>query len=132
VHRFSTGRIPIDLIIAILRDLVYTTVHAAACWLGGLVGSVTRIRVRLYSPVQYDSTLLDPPRVQAEHEAGHLSRQRAFLKAVEAPPARQLIDEIRDESMSERIADLRTHGDVAVVVGMEHLDPIYERLKAGR
>lgn len=119
---------PNDLLPAVVKDLLSTSVHAVACRLGALLGSVSRLLPRLYSHIEYDCTLLDPPGVQAEHEADHIDKQQAFLRAVEIPRWRRLIDETRDDSMAADLHELRSGGDVIAIVGIEHLDPLEERL----
>jgi len=115
---------------AVARDLASGVGHAVACRLGALVGAVTPLRLRLYSHLEYDCSLLDSPSVQASHEASHLSQRQFFLRAIETPPAIQRIDAAREAGMIERLRELRGGGDVVAVVGMEHLDGVAEGLGA--
>lgn len=129
-QKLVAGQVDRDLAVALLRDLVAGFGQAAACRLGAAVGSRLGLRFRLYTHIEYDSSLLDPPALQAAHETRHLARQQGFLRAIETPPAMALIDATREESMATRLHDLRTDGDVVAIVGMEHLDPLAERLRA--
>lgn len=115
---------------AVARDLVSGFAHAAACRVGALVGAVTPLRLRLYSHIEYDCSLLDSPSVQATHEASHLSQRQFFLRAIETPSAIERIDATREEGMIERLRELRLGGDVVAVVGMEHLDDVASGLRA--
>lgn len=123
------GRVDLNLAVPLLRDLVAGFGQAAACRLGAVVGSYLGLRFRLYTHIEYDCSLLDPPALQAAHETRHLSRQQGFLRAIEIPPAMALIDANREESMATRLDGLRAAGDVIAIVGMEHLDPLADRLR---
>lgn len=124
----ADGRIPRTLFRDLGRDLISSTAHAMACQFGAAIGSITRLRLRLYSHIEYDCSIFDSPTVQADHEASHLAKQQALIRSIEVPQARQLIDELRDESMATQLIDLSLEGDVIAVVGVEHLDPLLERL----
>lgn len=128
-RRFSRSGDPISTRLAVLKDLGVTTAHAVACRIGAVVGRATGRRPRLYSPIQHVLPVDANPSEQAEFEARHLTRQRAFIGAIEVPTARQVIDEAREEAMAARLGDLRTTGDVVAVVGMEHLDTLEDRLR---
>ncbi|MFC7177159.1 hypothetical protein [Halosegnis marinus] len=115
---------PRGVVRALARDLVSGVGHALACRLGALVGAVTPVRLRLYSHIEYDCSLLDDPTVQADHEAAHVGQRQAFLRAIETPPAIARIDAVREAAMATRIRELRAAGDVVAVVGIEHLDAL--------
>lgn len=116
--------------VAVLRDTVVGTAQAFACLLGWLAGHLLRRQLRVYSAIDHDCSIDDPVDRQAAHEARHLSRQRTFLRAVEMPPARAVIDSAREETMATRLHDLRAAGDVIAVMGVEHLDAVDSRLRA--
>lgn len=128
VGRVLNGRIPRSLFGDLIRDIVSSSAHAMVCRVGAAIGSITRLRLRLYSHIEYDCSLFDSPTAQADHESNHLAKQQAFIRSIEVPPARLLIDDLRDESMAKQLIDLRSEGDVVAVVGVEHLDPLFERL----
>ena len=117
-------RIPKNVVVKVLKDIVKSSGHALTCRLAALVGAITPLRLRVYSHMEYDSTLLDTPTEQATHERTYLSQQRTFLSAVEVPESVQVIDGIREESMVTQLREMRMKGDVIAVVGMEHLDAI--------
>lgn len=129
LRRLWQGGHSISTILAILKDLGITTAHALACRTGSTVGRTTGLRPRVYSPIQHGLPADAPPFEQTEHEARHLSKQQAFLRAIEIPRARQIIDEAREEAMATRLQELRAAGDVVAIVGMEHLDTLDERLR---
>lgn len=126
--RILNREIPRALYRDLAQDLISSSAHAIACRGGALLGSISGIRLRLYSHIEYDCSLFDSPRIQAEHEVSHLTKQQALIRSIEVPRVRQLIDELRDESMAAQLADLSMEGDVVAVVGMEHLEPLIDRL----
>ncbi|QZX99140.1 hypothetical protein [Halobaculum rubrum] len=115
----------------VIADLGRGLVQAAACRLGAVVAAYTPYTPRVYAHIAYEATLLDDPETQAEHEATHLAQHRAFVDVVDPPPETALVDETREAVMAARIATLRREGDVAVVVGMSHLDGLVRRLTGG-
>lgn len=112
----------------VLADLGRGLAQAAACRLGAVVATLTPYTPRVYAHIAYEVTLLDDPETQAEHEATHLAQHRAFMGVVDPPPETALVDETREDVMAARIAAIRREGDVAVVVGMSHLDGLVRRL----
>lgn len=120
-----------DTVVAVLRDLRSGFAHALACRLAALVGAVTPLRLRVYSPIAYSSSPSDAPADQADHEDTHVSQRRALLRAIEVPEPIRLIDGAREASMAAALRDLRETGDVVAVVGVEHLDSVYDRLLDG-
>ncbi len=124
----SAERIPSDVVWTALWDLASSSAHAIACRLGALVGSITPLRLRLYTHIEYESSLLDSPAVQAAHESEHIAQRQAFLRAIRTPRSLRVIDAAREDGMATRLHDLRVDGSVVAVVGMEHLDGIHARL----
>ncbi|QZP39749.1 hypothetical protein [Halobaculum magnesiiphilum] len=114
----------------VVSDLARGLGQAVACRLGAIVAAFTPYTPRVYAHIQYDATLLDDPDVQAEHEASHLAQHRAFVGVVEPPPETALVDRTREDVMVARLSALRSEGDVAVVVGMSHLEELERRLVA--
>lgn len=109
---------------SVLKDIIKSSAHALTCRVGALVGTVTPLRLRVYSHIEYDCTLLDSPDTQVAHEREYLSQQRTFLQAIQLPQSIQLIDRTREESMAAQIQELRVDGDVTAIIGMEHLDAV--------
>ncbi len=116
--------------VSAIRDTISVSRHAVACAVGAAIRTVTPWSPTVETPASHDSSTADPPAAQAAHEARQLSRSRALLGALEPPPGQELVDELREASMSSRIDALRTEGAVVAVVGHAHLEPIYERLAA--
>lgn len=114
---------------AVLKDLGVSFAHAVACRIGAVVGGRTGTRPRVYSPIKHAIQADAPASEQAEHEARHVMKQQSFLRAIEIPGARRVIDEAREEAMATRLHTLRSTGDVVAIVGMEHLDTLDERLR---
>ncbi|MFC6784674.1 hypothetical protein ACFQFH_02005 [Halobaculum halobium] len=115
----------------VFADLGRGLVQAGACRIGAVVAAVTPYTPRVYTHIAYEATLLDDPDTQADHESTHLAQHRAFVGAVDPPPETALVDDTREEVMAARVATLRQSGDVAVIVGMSHLDGLERRLKRG-
>lgn len=124
-----TGRVPLNVTRSILKDLTNGFAHALACRLGALIGSITPLRLRIYSHIEYDCSLLDSPAVQAEHESSHVSQRQAFLRAIETPVDIRRIDEIREAGMVTRLQELRAEGGVVAIIGIEHLETLETRLR---
>lgn len=112
------------LVRAVVEDVIQSTAHAVACRIGAVLGAVTPLRLRLYSHIEYDTTVIDSPAEQATQEKAYLSQQRAFLRAVTTPESIRTIDRAREESMIALLRKRRSDGDVIAVVGMEHLDAL--------
>lgn len=130
VAQLATRPLTGGVIPSVLTDLLRSSAQAVACRVGALVGSITPLRLRVYSPIAYDATLLDSPSEQVTHEAELLSQQRAFVDAIQIPQSNQVIDRAREESLVARLRDLRMDGDVIAVVGLEHIDAIEELLSS--
>lgn len=131
VSRARSGDVPREVVRTVARDTARGVAHTLACRVGAVVSRLTGVSPVLYTHIRYPTTLLDAPADQAAHEAAHLDRQRAFLGVVEPPPATALVDETREARMAERLRALRADGGVVAVVGMNHLDPIRDRLREG-
>jgi len=125
VERLRDDPPSIGLAKDLVRDFASGLGHALACRLGALIGAVTPLKLRVYSHIEYDCTLLDTPSTQADHEARHLSQRQAFLRAIDVPQDIQLIDSARERGMAVLLEDLRADSDVVAVVGMEHLDNVH-------
>ena len=104
---------------------------AAACRIGAVVADATGLRLEVDDPVTHETTLADPPERQAADERSQLTRSLTLLRCAEPPEPIRLRDDVRDECMAARLADLRTEGDVVAVVGRGHLDPLAEHLDGG-
>lgn len=124
VKRWLTRSIPTDLLLPTLKDFLLSSTHAVTARLGASVGSFMPAPPRLYDPIRYECSQFDPADSQASHEADHLSMRESFVNAVKLPPSLVLIDDLREESMIQRIRQLRRNGDIMVVLGMEHLDSV--------
>lgn len=118
----------VDVVRTLLRDVFSGGAQAVACRLGALLGSVTPLRPRVYTHIEYDSSMLDEPTEQAAHESSHVTRRQSFLRAVEIPPAIRIVDTARERSMIARLSELRTTGDVVAIVGIEHLEGVHSGL----
>jgi pheromone shutdown protein TraB len=98
--------------------------QAVACRVAALVGEHTRYRLWVDDPVEHDCTPADPPADQAAHERQQVATSRAFLSAVGQPTPVEIRDEVRETCMVRRLDALRDDGDVAAVVGLDHVDAL--------
>ena len=101
---------------------------AVTCRLGATVAAATDLRLEVDDPVTHETTLADPPERQADDERSQLNRSLTLLRCADPPEPVRIRDDVRDECMASRLADLRTEGEVVAVVGRGHLDPLSERL----
>lgn len=111
------GALPKSTAGAILKDLAVSLAQAMACRVGTVVGRITGTRPRMYTPIDYGIPTHALPSEQAEHEVRHVSKQRAFVQAIEVPASRRIIDNAREASMADRLDCLRMVGDVVSIVG---------------
>lgn len=125
--------------LAAIREVVSsaaeTTLHAVVCRLAAAVGARTPIRVEVDSPVPHDVSPTDTADEQARDERGQVRRARSFRRAFRTASrsrASRLEDTAREEGMAARLRRLRGTGDVVAVVGIDHLEPLAERLDSER
>lgn len=129
VGRLRDGEVSEQTLRDVLADLVGSTHQAVACRLAGFVGTVTGVLFQPYPTLEYDCTMMDSPADQADNENEHVETQQAFIDAVEIPAARTLIDELREETMADRLHELRHHGTVIAIIGVQHVEPIGSHLE---
>lgn len=123
------GDIGTETLTAVLADFVRATAQALTCRLLEVTGRLRRTRPRCYTSLEYECSAEDSPERQALHEREHISKQQAFLRAVEIPAATKLIDSIREDSMVRRLHGLRGDGDLVVIVGAEHAEAVANGLR---
>lgn len=114
---------------ALTSDFFRAIGQALTCRVMEMLGRLSQRRFRCYTRLQYECTADDPPERQASHERAHISKQQAFLQAVEISEATKLIDSLREESMVNRLHALRSTGDVVVVLGAEHAENVHRDLQ---
>ena len=112
----------------VARGVLSVTRHALLCQVAGGVAARTSLRVEVDSPVSHDARRSDDPRVQADDERSQVRRARAVMDAFEPSRAARFRDATREEYMADRLSTLRREGDVVAVVGIDHLEPLAERL----
>lgn len=113
----------------LLKDLGSMATQALATRVASAIVRRTPIRLRVYDPIEHDSSLLDPQERQARHEQSFLSQRAALFGAIHPPEAIRLIDDAREGAMSVLLDRARTDGSVIAVLGMEHLDPVEAELR---
>lgn len=115
----------------VFKDLAISTFQALVTVVAAVVGNATGVRLRAHTPVEHAVTKWDSPQEQADAESEHIATREAFMQAIEVPETVHIIDTIRERVMAERITELRERGDVLAVVGIEHLDPVMDRIQNG-
>lgn len=112
-----------------LRGLAGATRQAITCRVAAEVSERTGVRLEVDAPVEHECTLRDHPERQAEDERQQVRRAASVLSALGSSRTVRFRDETREAHMADRIDDLRTEGSVVAVVGIDHLDPLTERLR---
>jgi|AntRauTorcE11898_2_1112593.scaffolds.fasta_scaffold00027_74 pheromone shutdown protein TraB len=128
VQRVVGERISTEDLREVVGDVARGTGQALACRVGAVIARLTPITPKVYTHITYDCASFDSPSAQARHERNHVAQRQAFLRVVELPRSTTLIDEVREETMATRLAELRSTSDVVAVIGIEHLDELSERL----
>lgn len=98
-----------------------------------LHGTIDAVRDALSRTPGADRAIADggavgSPVQQADDERRTIDRSRALLDATIAPDSVRLRDEARESTMAAEINRYRRLGSVVAVVGLDHLDPLVERL----
>jgi len=110
------------------RGVLSVTREAIACRLAATFGGTTAVRPAIDSPADYDCEWTDPPQEQAVDEADHVSRAMSVQHIFGESGAVTLRDGAREAHMADRLASLRREGTVVAVVGVDHLEPVADRL----
>ncbi|MBV0924089.1 hypothetical protein KTS45_07710 [Halomicroarcula limicola] len=111
-----------------VRALRSATREAATCRVAAAVAARTGLRVAVDAPATYDVGSDDEPDRQATDERERIRAANSMLSAFEPPTAAAVRTAARERHMAERLASLRTAGDVVAVVGMAHLEGVRECL----
>lgn len=103
--------------------------HALRCRLAATVAHRAGVRLEVDDPVIHDCDHADDPATQAAHEARQVRASTTLLRALDAPHD-DLRDRTREACMAAELRRLRAEGDgsVVAVVGIGHLDALFERL----
>ena len=115
----------------VVSNAAATTKHALLCRAAAAVGARTSIRLEVDSPIPHDIAGTDAPDDQARDEREQINRSRSFMNAFRTASrsqASRLEDDAREAVMAGRLSELRGDGDVVAVVGIDHLDPLIDRL----
>ncbi|WP_096391291.1 hypothetical protein [Halopenitus persicus] len=115
----------------VVSNAIKTTTHAVACRIAAAIGARTSVRLEVDSPMSHDVDRTDAPDDQARHEREQVRRSRSFMNAFRTASrtrASRLEDEAREEEMAARLRELREDGTTVAVVGIDHLEPLAERL----
>lgn len=115
----------------VISSLGGATREALTCRVAATLTHATSMTVACDDPIEYECTHDDPPERQAEHERSHVAGIQTLLGCVETEDsALAYRDETRERCMIDRLEERRAEadGDVVAVVGVDHLEPLYEAL----
>lgn len=124
-------RPPLGTIRDVLSNAVSATKHALICRLAADIAARTSIRLEVDRPVVHDVGFSDDPNEQAQDERTQVRKARSFMDAFQtanATRASHFEDAIREKHMAECLSELDTEGTVVAVVGIDHVEPLIERL----
>jgi len=118
---------------AVVANAVDTTTHALVCRAAAALGTHTSIRFGVDAPTAHAIERTAAPAEQARDEREQVRRARSFMTAFPSANrsrAARLEDDAREAAMAARLGDLRENeeGNIVAVVGIDHLDPVAERL----
>lgn len=119
----------IGTLLSALRSVKAITGRAIRCRLAAAVARRTGIRLEVDDPVDHECRYGDDPATQATDEREQVRRARAVATVFGRPDAVRVRETVREAHMADRLTSLRRDGVVAAVVGIDHLDPLCERLK---
>ena len=88
----------------------------------------TPYAVHVDEPIPHECTVDDLPRRQAENEVTQVTRSYSLLRAATPPEPIRLRDAAREAGMASRLQSLRREGSVVAIVGLDHLDSLFEHL----
>lgn len=132
LRRFRRTRPSLDTVRKLLSNTYDVSKHAVICAIAGVVAMRSSIRLEVDFPVAHDTAWRDQPEEQALDERKQIRRSRSFMNVFGSKSttrASQFEDATREETMAARLSELRREGDVVAVVGIDHFDPITERLE---
>lgn len=112
----------------LLGGVVSVIRHAVRCRVAATVDGVTAPPPTGGSPADHDCDWADPPDEQATDERTQIRRAQSIGAVFGEPGAVTLRDATREAHMADRLATLRREGTVVAIVGVDHLDPLAERL----
>lgn len=111
-----------------LRSLASITKTAVTCRVAAAVARHSSLRVAVGSGTSHETSPEDPPAEQAADERRQIRTAASVMDAFETPSSRSRA-ESRERHMADRLANVRTRGDVVAVVGAGHFDPLCDHLE---
>jgi hypothetical protein len=111
-----------------LRSLASITKTALTCRVAAAVARHSSLRVAVGSGTSHETNLEDPPAEQAADERRQIRTAVSVMDAFETPSSRSR-SESRERHMADRLASVRTRGDVVAVVGAGHFDPLCNHIE---
>ena len=110
------------------RSVIAVSRHTLVCKLAAIVATHTSMRIEVGTPVAHGCSATDSPGDQADDERRCVFATRSLLESTDPPASLALRERAREACMAQNLRRLRTRGDVVAIVGIDHLDPLVERL----
>ena len=120
---------PLSTVRNVLRGLLSVSKHAVACRIAASFDEPAATRLAGNSPVEHEVGRDDDPERQAADERTQIRRAKSVLSTFGKSTPVQLRDQTREAHMAARLESLRRKGTVVAVVGVDHLEPLVERLQ---
>ncbi|MBX0322281.1 hypothetical protein EGH21_04445 [Halomicroarcula sp. F13] len=96
--------------------------------LAATLATLTAVQVTVDVPTVYDAGWGDDAERQATDERERMETAEAMRSAFDPPPPAAVRTTARERHMADRLATLRSRGDVVAVVGQGHGDAVAARL----
>lgn len=113
----------------VLTSVGTVTRNAIGCRVAATRMAWSDDQFRVGSPVDHDCEWSDDPHELARDERKQFRQARAVASVLGTPEAVRVRETTREEHMAARLATLRRESVVVAVVGLDHLDPLAERLR---
>ncbi len=126
--RLYRERASLPTALSSLRALASVSKHAGICRLTATIMRWTSCSLEVDTTATFDTTLTDTPPAQADDECRQVRKAQFILQAFGASRAGQFRDETREAYMADNLVSLRETSPVLAIVGIDHLDPLEDRL----
>ncbi|MFC4542775.1 hypothetical protein ACFO5R_12670 [Halosolutus amylolyticus] len=125
VARLVADRVPASTARRVISSVGGATRSALTCRIAASLTHATSMTIACDDPIEYECAHTDPPAEQAAHERSHVAGIQALLGSVDTDgSALAYRDETRERCMIDRLADVRSTGEVVAVVGVDHLETL--------
>lgn len=126
VYRSDVG---LSTVRTLFSGLTSVTKHAIACRVAASFDGSTVFRSAVDSSAEHECDRGDPAHQQAADERTQIRRAKSIQNVFGESVAVRLRDAAREAHMADRLSSLRREGTVVAIVGVDHLEPLTERLE---